>query len=91
VIDFNFDVPAPCVAVAGAVGSSCPPGPFATTIDTLVPGTIIEFQRMSYMITDRIVVLDLGPDALGAGVAGCPPTCGTGDESVYRAAGQFTP
>lgn len=90
VMDFTFDIPVAC----GPVGPPAPPGsmcgPMTSSLDALSPGTVIEFQRMSFRTTDEIVATDTGPDG-AIGAPGCPPMCGTGDEGVYRAAGQFAP
>jgi hypothetical protein len=90
VVDFAFDVPVGCVGVGGAAppGSTCA---IATTLDALVAGTVIEFQRMSFRTFDEIVALDPGPADGAIGGPACPPTCLTGDEGIYRAAGQFAP
>jgi hypothetical protein len=92
--DAQFAVPTStgsCVAVAPATsgtGSTCS---FTTTINTAVPffgGAVKEFQR-GIVSVFGLNVLDAGEDNnVGAG---CPPTCGTGDESKAYDQGIFIP
>ena len=41
--------------------------------------------------THSFRVLDAGPDGDVTPASGCPPACGTGDESDYLEQGTFTP
>jgi hypothetical protein len=90
VTDFVFDIPVACAVVGAPAppGSTC--GPVMSSLDTLSPGTVIEFQRMSFRTTDEIDAADTGPDGV-IGAPMCPPICGSGDEGAYRAAGMFAP
>jgi hypothetical protein len=92
--DFPFSVPTPggaCVPVGtstGDTGSTCS---YVTTINTVVPtfaGAVKEFQREIISLS-ALQVLDAGEDnSVGPG---CPPICGTGDESRASDQGIFLP
>jgi len=89
VADVTFSVPIQCTATGGANGSNCNVN---TTIDTLVPTTVKEFQRGVISIFG-IVANDEGPDGSvspGGGFT-CPPICGSGDETRYADQGLFIP
>ena len=89
---FFFGVPIDCVATPAIAGSNCN---INTTLDTLVPGTVVEGKR-AVVSVGSIEVQDAGadgsvaPDADPLGL-GCPPTCGSGDETVFEREGLFTP
>jgi hypothetical protein len=93
VSDFELSVPIDCVATAAPErGSHCD---LTTTLDTLVPGFVMEGAR-AVVSTFSVNVEDAGADGEvdpgpGPGGLGCPPACGTGDESVYLRQGIFTP
>jgi hypothetical protein len=85
--------PAACRVVDGTPtlpnGATC--GPFTTTVDAALPSfgsAVKEFQRASWELFS-IEVYDTGED-LDAGV-GCPPICGTGDETKGFSQGIFAP
>jgi hypothetical protein len=91
--DAELSVPITCAATPDpAIGSSCTVN---TTVDTLVPGFAREGDR-TIISTFSLALEDAGadgsvtpsPDPLGLG---CPPTCGSGDESVFLRQGIFTP
>jgi hypothetical protein len=82
----------PLLAVSGCVAKPSPTLGAAcnlqTTMNALTPGMVVEGQITVYE-AGSILVLDPGTDGdLGAG---CPPTCGTGDERPFMAQGWFTP
>ena len=83
--DAVFSVPANCTQNSVVSGSTCQ---VTTTADTLAPGTVREFQRAVVAIKS-IRGLDMGPD--GSLGAGCPLSCGTGDESEYVSQSLYTP
>jgi hypothetical protein len=87
--DLVFSVPANCVDNGGPNGSNCA---INTTIDTLVPTTVKEFQRATVSVFE-LTVLDQGPDGSisAGGSAICPPTCGSGDETTAAVQGLFIP
>ena len=90
--DARFDVPIDCAASPDpALGSACA---IDTTANTLVPGFAQEGNR-AVISAFSVSLEDAGPDG---GVTpspdpglGCPPTCGTGDESVFLRQGVFAP
>jgi hypothetical protein len=83
--DKVFSFQAACVATTGANGSSCSAN---TSADTLVPGFVKE-QQSAVVSIYSVTVSDMGPD--GAVGGGCPPTCGTGDETLYLEESAFLP
>ena len=86
--DFGMSVPIDCTAQAEVgLGSSCS---LATTLDTLVPGFAKEGKR-TILSALSVSVLDAGPDANVSPPSGCPPACGTGDESVFMREGVLLP
>ncbi len=89
VSDIRFAVPVNCVATAStSTGGSCTLG---TTLDTLLPGMAREGKR-TILSTFAFELDDAGPDGSILPPSGtCPPTCGTGDESVFLRQGVFTP
>jgi len=87
--DITFSVPVQCVDNGGANGANCN---ISSTIDTLVPTSVKEFQRAVVSIFG-INVLDGGPDGSisPGGGATCPPICGSGDETTFANQGLFIP
>ncbi len=86
--DLTFSVLASCTGTpASANGSNCGVN---TTIDALLAGTVKELQRGVVAIFS-IVVKDAGPDGLVNPGPGCPPACGTGDETEFGRQGIFIP
>jgi Tol biopolymer transport system component len=85
--DTAFSAPVSCSVTADPpdVGSSCA---LSVTADTLVPGFAKEGRR-AVMSMLSIALQDPGTD--GSLGAGCPPACGTGDESAFLTQGLFTP
>jgi hypothetical protein len=91
--DAELSIPVICVATADTnVGASCN---LDTTADTLVPG-VVKTGKRALISSFSVNVKDAGPDGsiapspdpLGLG---CPPTCGSGDESVFLGQGVFAP
>jgi hypothetical protein len=58
-------------------------------MDSLLPGAVVEGRRAVWQ-TGAITVEDAGPNGTGYG-AGCPTTCGDGDETVFMRQGVFVP
>jgi hypothetical protein len=94
VVDTTFAVPTgtgtctPVGSTTGGTGSTCA---FNTTINTAVPtfgGAVKEFQRGVVSIFG-LQVDDVGED--GAVGGGCPPVCGTLDETRAFDQGLFLP
>jgi hypothetical protein len=86
--DLTFSVLASCTATpASANGSNCGVN---TTIDALLAGTVKELQRGVVSIFG-IRIRDAGPDGLVNPGTGCPPACGTGDETEFGTQGIFIP
>jgi hypothetical protein len=82
----TLDVPVTCVAtVDTAIGGSCS---VTTSVDALVPGSVVETQRSIWEL-GQVQVKDAGPN--GTGYASCPPTCGDGDETTFMREGIFVP
>jgi acyl-homoserine-lactone acylase len=87
--DLSFSAPLDCAATPGtSSGGSCSVN---TTADALVPGMIAEGKRALVSVSS-VELLDAGPDGqiTPSGLT-CPPSCGTGDESVYLRQGIFAP
>jgi serine protease AprX len=91
--DARFSIPVDCIATGDPMlGGSCS---VDTSTDTLVPGFAREGKR-AVISAFSVELLDAGPDSsidpssdpLGLG---CPPTCGSGDESVFLRQGVFVP
>jgi hypothetical protein len=84
--DFPILIPAVCAANADmTVGSTCS---VTTTLDSQLPGAVIEGKRMIWQ-SGQGEILDPGPN--GTGFEDCPPTCGDGDETVFMRQGVFVP
>jgi hypothetical protein len=85
--DWNLDVPVQCVATAPtSAGGSCA---LTTTLNSLIPGAVLDAKRAIYEI-GTAEARDPGPNGTGYG-AGCPTSCGDGDESVFMRQGIFVP
>ncbi len=85
--DTPFNVPLNCVETLSTTnGGLCS---VSTTADTLVPNLMKEGQFM-VMNLRSVQAKDAGPNGTGYG-AGCPPTCGDGDEKVFMTQGVFAP
>ena len=83
----NFPVPFDCAPTAAAsIGSSCS---ISTTADAVLPNVIKEGHRAIWE-SGPVHVRDAGPNGTGFG-AGCPPTCGDGDETLFLRQGVFVP
>jgi hypothetical protein len=81
-----FQLPVDCTATGSTtIGSACN---LSTTVDAVIPGAVPEGQRSIWEL-GQIAVKDAGPN--GTGYAGCPPTCGDGDEATFMRQGFFTP
>jgi hypothetical protein len=83
--DFPLAIPVTCTATVGSAGSNCLA---STSADAAIPGLAKEGER-SIVSVAGMTVKDPGPD-LSFGFP-CPPTCSTGDESVFLRQGVFTP
>ncbi len=88
VIDFDLEVPIQCVATpsSSGTGGACQG---SATFNSLYPGAVIAGKRALWQF-DNVRVLDPGPNGTGFG-AGCPATCGDGDETVFMRPGVFVP
>jgi hypothetical protein len=76
----------PCVATADTTkGADCNS---LTTVNALVPGSVVELKRTIWEI-GQVTVKDAGPN--GTGISACPPTCGNGDETTFMRQGVFVP
>jgi Tol biopolymer transport system component/photosystem II stability/assembly factor-like uncharacterized protein len=85
--DTQLSAPVSCVATPDtSIGSTCN---LSTTADTLLPGFANE-GKLTVLSAFSMLVKDAGPNGSGYG-AGCPPTCGDGDEGVYLRQGVFAP
>jgi hypothetical protein len=82
----DLDIPFNCVAVSGGEGSRCN---LTTTVEAFYPGAIVDSKRALWEIGSA-TIMDPGPNGTGFG-AGCPATCGDGDEAVYLRQGVFIP
>jgi hypothetical protein len=85
--DYTIQVPLQCNATAStSIGGSCIA---TTTANSLYPGLVLDQKRTVWQIDD-VKVQDAGPNGTGYG-AGCPGTCGDGDETVFLRTGVFVP
>jgi hypothetical protein len=85
--DFPLEVPVACAAtVATTTGSNCD---LTTMMNALIPGAVKDAKRAIWAL-GAVEAHDPGPNGTGYG-AGCPGTCGDGDESVYLRQGIFIP
>jgi hypothetical protein len=86
--DFDLRVPIQCVATpsSATTGGVCQG---TVTLNSLYPGAVVSGMRALWQL-DGMHVLDPGPNGTGFG-AGCPATCGDGDETVFMRQGIFVP
>jgi hypothetical protein len=84
--DFDIDVPAACAFVSSTIGGACD---LTTTVNALSPGAVSAGKRTIWQFDD-FTVMDAGANGTGYG-AGCPPTCGDGDETVFMRGGIWVP
>ena len=86
VLPLSIPVPVDCVSTADTtIGGKCS---VSTTLDSIVPSTVLEGMRSNWEI-GQIQIRDAGPN--GTGYASCPPTCGDGDEATFMRSGIFVP
>ena len=71
---------------SATIGGACN---VTTTMNSLVTGAVTAGQRANWEL-GNIEVLDAGPNGTGYG-AGCPTTCGDGDENVFMRQGLWVP
>jgi glucose/arabinose dehydrogenase len=87
-VDKRLSFPVDCVTTPVTTkGGACN---LATTTDTVVPGFAREGKR-SVISALTIQLLDVGADGSIGPPAGCPPSCGSGDEAVFLRQGIFAP
>jgi hypothetical protein len=84
--ELPIEIPLDCVAVSGGEGGRCD---LTTTVDALYPGALLDQKRAIWEFGD-VTVRDPGPNGTGYG-AGCPATCGDGDEQAFMRQGIFVP
>jgi hypothetical protein len=85
--DIPLEVPVECTeTTVGAIGGRCA---LDTTLDAVIPGAVKEGARAIWQL-GQVELDDPGPNGTGYG-AGCPQTCGDGDEAVFLRQGLFTP
>jgi hypothetical protein len=85
--DLPYLIPVPCTATtATTIGGTCS---LLTSADALIPNSIKENRRSNWEL-QQVEVRDPGPNGSGFG-AGCPQTCGDGDEATYLRQGIFIP
>jgi hypothetical protein len=84
--ELPIELPTDCVAVTGNEGGRCN---VTTTVDTFYPGALLDQKRAVWEFGE-VTVRDPGPNGTGYG-AGCPTSCGDGDESVFMRQGIFVP
>ena len=85
--DFPLEVPIGCAAtIATTTGGNCT---LTTMMSALIPGAVKDGKRAMWA-QGTVEAHDPGPNGTGYG-AGCPGTCGDGDESVYLRQGVFIP
>jgi len=85
--DFDLEIPVTCVTTASTtIGATCN---LTTRLNTLIPGALLDGKRSVYAL-NSIEALDPGPNGTGFD-AGCPMTCGDGDESTFLRPGLFVP
>ena len=83
----RWSCPSTCVATGDAtIGGDCA---LNTTLDALTPGIVREGSRAIWEL-GQVAVKDAGPNGTGYG-AGCPSTCGDGDEQTFMRQGVFVP
>jgi hypothetical protein len=80
-------MPVTCVTTGDAtLGGHCA---LNTTVNALIPGIARENKRAIWQL-GQVDVKDAGPNGTGFG-AGCPSTCGDGDEQTFLRQGVFVP
>jgi hypothetical protein len=84
--DLDVEFPVQCAATATNDGGACQ---LTTTVNAFYPGAVLDSKRSVWEVRG-IRVLDAGPNGTGFG-AGCPSTCGDGDETVFMRPGVFVP
>jgi hypothetical protein len=86
--DFDLQVPIQCVATTSSstTGGACQG---TVTLNSVYPGAVLAGERALWQL-DGVHVLDPGPNGTGFG-AGCPTTCGDGDETDFMRQGIFVP
>jgi hypothetical protein len=85
--DLPLEVPADCSVTARTqTGATCA---LTTTLDSVLPGVVKEGDRAIWQM-GRVALHDAGPNGTGYG-AGCPQSCGDGDEAVFMRQGVFIP
>jgi hypothetical protein len=82
----DIKVPVGCVFVSSTIGGACN---LTTTVNALYPGAVAAGKRNLWEFSD-FKVSDAGANGSGYG-AGCPPTCGDGDETVFMRSGVWVP
>jgi hypothetical protein len=86
-VDTPLEMPVTCVGTAAStIGAHCA---LNTTVDALIPGAVRESKRSIWQL-GQASVQDAGPNGTGFG-AGCPSTCGDGDERTFLRQGIFVP
>jgi Subtilase family/FG-GAP-like repeat len=87
VADTSLELPVTCVVTGDAtVGASCA---LNTSLDALIPGSVRGGGRSIWQL-GQFALKDAGPNGTGYG-AGCPSTCGDGDEQTFMRQGVFVP
>jgi hypothetical protein len=87
VLKLPIEIPVDCVAISGNEGGRCE---LTTTVDAMYPpGALLDSKRAVWEFGD-VTVRDPGPNGTGYG-AGCPPSCGDGDENAFLRQGLFIP
>jgi hypothetical protein len=87
VADTTLELPVTCATTASiTIGAHCAVN---TTVDALIPGAVRESSRAVWQL-GQVAVKDPGPNGTGFG-AGCPSTCGDGDEQTFMRQGVFAP
>jgi hypothetical protein len=85
--DFDLQIPVQCNATSStSEGGRCQ---VQTTVNAFYPGAVLDTKRANWEL-GQAKVLDAGPNGTGYG-AGCPSTCGDGDETVFMRQGVFVP
>ncbi len=84
--DAVTSIPLDCTATGGPNGAVCS---VSSTMDTLVPNFSREGKLTLFSLLS-VELKDAGADG-NVIVAGCPPTCGTGDETTFLREGVVTP
>jgi hypothetical protein len=85
--DFDLDIPVQCVATAvTTAGGACQA---TISMNALYPGAVVDQKRAMWQV-EKLRVFDPGPNGTGFG-AGCPTSCGDGDEAVFMRPGVFAP